>query len=1481
MNFVVHFAVSGSSASSRHRSIQTTDKHTHIPFVANQPAHKTCWPLKAKPLNQTPALCDNCKLDGHSDSGTFILALLLLSICQATLATGLIADDSEQVAFNHGPAIVLQQNVVQSSNAARLLAVAERQLQIGNQDIAFDALMALFASNDADFPIVNQNAGNASVYDMGISLLRSASTRTRSAWSNQVEAIARVDLKRTDQTSAELQLAARKYPFTESGLHAQLLLIRNMITRQQNFTAAASVRSLEQQYAGISVNFPARPLITMAAQLVQQRSLGQTSPETIAAELPINSTPALAISSWQPTWKWTENIWQTSQITGTFGGLLQPNARSALASNSWQPALSNNQLIVRTPIRIVCLDLLTGIEQWSINTDTITQNTYEKLLESKSQPSQSGQLTDVLRSNDLGSITRTEDFLFFVDDFRIFETENNARNVVKLRFNRNPELDRSPSLKGGRLVAVRLTNPPTVAWTTGSQSEFQYQATTGKSGRPTADRDEETKQTNASEPASRPKKRLPERSPNGSFEGHRFLGPPLLFEQTLFVLTADDENVWLNSVMKGTGRLSWRRPITYQNSVEDDPSQRFQTKAEDVGASVVGIHNNTILCLLNTGVVIGASLPDGRVKWLTSLKRKAASEIPLPRSARYLRETSSTPAFPPILSEGRLLWMAAGSDDLSCLNASTGAIQWQISRVSSSPGQADRSKDFLPAGIINDQLIMTGNRHVRAINLSDGKITWTTGLNSPCGKAVLLNNTCWVPTLDGSVIPVNATSGSIGIPIETNEAIAGSLYHSDNRIVATTPISVSAFPLFPNTSQASASATNNPEQKLATALNAIQQAVMVTQLEADASSAILEGLSSLPEIQQQLVVDQALTAAVNNDRLGALAKASASLSMTKAQSVRQNILLHQQQQATTPDKLVRLSNDWYVRTDLAALAVGQPVSKAFAVTDINKIIRQPASVQSMSVQRDGLSFQQLAKNFFSIRPAAAELALLMHASTNLNRAEKTEVQNELHALRNQWVSKEMGVPSRTTKQAGLTNLQIDSVNFESDQDFRLVMTTPMTELTGLSRQPITIATPSPWPGRRLFLQDRQLFSVNLNAGTVSKSLSLPASPDRLIQGATPLDPLTASLLPIVGQSHAGIVSLVNQGEPKQLWWKRWDRALYDNSPLRSGPITAAGIIFASNQRITCLHPLTGATQWSRDFSAGSTESVFSRQVGFAANSEHLIAFGPGYRSGTVFQMATGRLVNTLSYDVPAEITPIVSGSRILFPKQQRLNLVDLATGTDLLADLEIKIFPDSSAQLLSKQRAVVITDKREVAVLNLSTAQLESKVQLSLDILKERSSGIYAFEDHDRIMILFRQWNARSRELSATSVVGDQRLTSGTLLSIQPDTGEQWSIPIPSSVLMEIAGDPAPVLLMWSRKSHRNSIPQGFGQRNYSPTEKEDHLLLRILDRQTGKELFRSENLGWGNPLRCFHDSESQTITIETDASVIRLRYTGQTSDPE
>ncbi|HIF01009.1 MAG TPA: hypothetical protein EYQ63_29365, partial [Fuerstia sp.] len=110
------------------------------------------------------------------------------------------------------------------------------------------------------------------------------------------------------------------------------------------------------------------------------------------------------------------------------------------------------------------------------------------------------------------------------------------------------------------------------------------------------------------------------------FQGRRFLGTPLVYDRMLFVLSSDDEIIWLTCLTQATGRTIWNRPLTYENVPIPTRRSRFLTaNDESNGVSLCGIQGDTLICAVNSGIVIGTRVIDGQLKWATSVRDAANS----------------------------------------------------------------------------------------------------------------------------------------------------------------------------------------------------------------------------------------------------------------------------------------------------------------------------------------------------------------------------------------------------------------------------------------------------------------------------------------------------------------------------------------------------------------------------------------------------------------------------------------------------------------------------------------------------------------------------------------------------------------------------------------------------------------------------------------------------------------------------------------
>lgn len=1403
-----------------------------------------------------------------------VILLVLLAVFMHSDSRFAAANDVEatrQATPNHGPIDLLKLEIFQSRDAADLLRIADRQFAIGNQVAAFQALQAVFETRDSDFINVDQQNGNASVYEQGITRLTESSFKTRMAWATSLEPLAKVELQAAQHDENLLQKVARRYPLTQSGLTAHLLWIRNQLSRQQVSVATASILHLQKRYSGLTVPFTAQRLIDGAKQQIDRVRGESASPEIVPGGL-VSTGHESQIKSWEPVWRWKENVWETPQIASAFAGLLQPTSRTDLVLNSWQPAVSGNKIFKRSPTRLVCFDAQSGEELWWVPTDTFPRGMPETFSKRDSSVSPPKTTLEALRMSDLGTLSVCPDFVFFVDHYRDFQIDTPTADDFSRVFNRaNPGLFQQES-NGDRLVAISRTDPPSIAWTVGSMDTFDYEV---KSISPKRSGVTQNRLKINSDRIDSDENETDVPKPVLNFQGHRFLGPPLIHEQNLYVLTADEEVIWLNCLAKGTGRLLYRQMIADIDAPSQYINQRSGSTSRAVGASVVGVHHGTLLCLLNRGLVIGASISDGRLRWATSLLTETQQQKH--PSARYVSGDVSRPAFLPVLDDGHLIWSATGSDDLSCLNCETGSIKWQIPRSSAAPGLSHQSSDLLPAGINNGQLLVTGERHIRSIAISDGTVNWTTGINEPNGKAVIAGQTCWIPTISGLLVPVDVSTGEKGLPVETSRHVAGSLFQSNNRIISATPISIEAYPLAPPVSDtATEKGAASSQSVTATLLYSHQTSEQLTTTLADHSAQ----MAALSPQQQSQIANRIFSTDTPLNVIASLFRHVSPQHLTEEQKLRRQILLGDSEPITQRQSIVKLNSNWWVRADLAAMTFKRPLAFDQANNRLDQIIRQPMSLQNKLLKQKDMTFLDLADGLKENRPEAAELALLQQASME-STERKHQLHQRLYNLRNTSIESLQQSSTESAQANKESKSPFDApLTFNVEQELHLTLVRPMNQFPQLTREPIILQTHSADPGQRLFLQNRKLFSVDLHRGSIATSIKLSGSVDQLIATVTPLSISTPSLLPLVEQTHVGVLSMVNPAKPKQLWHRRWDRASFDISPLRSGPVTASGIIFATNHRITCLHPLTGQLLWRRDFSMGETGRTFLPGDRFAANDGFLVALTSGYQSGTVFRMSDGQKLHTVKYELPKGVRPVLSGCHLLYPQDGTLKLIDLTSGVDLLRDSKVAIRPSSTTRMIDRHRAVILTADREIAVLNLRTAELESATEVPENLLPGNAAGFQAFEANGRLYVLLRRWDGRNRQLAATSAVGDRRLTSGTLISIDMKDGDYWSAENPTCVLMEIAGDPSPFLLTWSRQSPLPNRQFRFNDQ-FDPTiDQTDALLLRILDRTTGLELLRTDDLSWGNPLRCFHDSESRTITIETDASEIKLRYTaGQSQE--
>ncbi|MEZ6123094.1 MAG: PQQ-binding-like beta-propeller repeat protein [Planctomycetaceae bacterium] len=656
-------------------------------------------------------------------------ALILL----ISLTSSVTFADNGQPVTVHGPLEFLRQTLVQSSEDARLIASAERRLSTGDQTSAFESLLAVFAHNHDAFTPLSTNRASSSAYGQALQLLRSAKFTVREEWTAAVEPLAAEALNHSADDSQAMTSIARRFPYTPSGLKAAAVNIAMAISRGQLQLASAMTSDLELQYAETHVSFDAAGTLKAIRERLKSVSRRQIEiPSRFAGQQPLAAPVSLNLPWPRPTWSWQESIWSTPELVNAFAGLSRPDHRSALSVNSWQPVLTEDQVILRTPARIVALDRQTGRELWSIETDTrgdVTKSVFEHR---DFGFENAVSVEEILRQEEFGTVAVADSLLLFIDGFD--PTERRFPSNIRIPGRRpNPadEFDTSDVAQGTRLVAVQLLPEPRILWKIGEGPPFNYrlhhgphspgvqtEGTDSISGNHVQHRDQHGDRDAADQGA--------EEGGVRPFEGHCFLGVPLIHDQQVYILSADHELVRLNCLTAASGRLLWTTPLVYLNDAATQQRTRFLVSVEKVPhSSLCGIDGDTVICALSDGAVIGVSISDGELKWATNLRPEPPNETLL-GAAIFENQMRSHHriGFRPLLQSSRMIWAAPVSTDIACLNTRTGELQWQVSRTAQGPGAIEGSNDHYAVGIQNDRVILVGDRHVRALSLQDGHQLW-------------------------------------------------------------------------------------------------------------------------------------------------------------------------------------------------------------------------------------------------------------------------------------------------------------------------------------------------------------------------------------------------------------------------------------------------------------------------------------------------------------------------------------------------------------------------------------------------------------------------------------------------------------------------------------------------------------------------------------------------------------------------------------
>lgn len=254
--------------------------------------------------------------------------------------------------------------------------------------------------------------------------------------------------------------------------------------------------------------------------------------------------------------------------------------------------------------------------------------------------------------------------------------------------------------------------------------------------------------------------------------GVQFLGAPVVVDEHLFVMgelfsfdefAAEKNNqLCLIAIDSSNGEPLWSQGL----ALFDEPffRSRQRSRRNPVGSPTVS--DGMLICPTDVGLFVGVDLVTGRQRWVQGYR----SGEPGVRREIFLESTGwdGTPTWP-VIHRDRVLLLSRFSEELHCVETTTGKLLWRVPR-----GNA-----VYIGAVTDDRIVLVGERDVRAIPMpADGTISsgvtpapqqaggvisieplWTHQVGPVTGRGVRVGDDLLVPLKSGRVACLDLATG--------------------------------------------------------------------------------------------------------------------------------------------------------------------------------------------------------------------------------------------------------------------------------------------------------------------------------------------------------------------------------------------------------------------------------------------------------------------------------------------------------------------------------------------------------------------------------------------------------------------------------------------------------------------------------------------------------------------------------------------------
>lgn len=279
---------------------------------------------------------------------------------------------------------------------------------------------------------------------------------------------------------------------------------------------------------------------------------------------------------------------------------------------------------------------------------------------------------------------------------------------------------------------------------------------------------------------------------NGNAEpklaGAYFLGPPLAFQDQLYTLLEINGETRLAVLDPETGKLIWQQQLlqTQGNNSSQDSSRRAMALSPTISDGIV-------VCPTGYGAIVAVDIQSRNLRWAKTYSSNRVNSFNALRSG-FQPEDSYDPLeerwaeATVIAHQGVAVATPPDSHVLLCLDILTGESRWK--------GEGERRQNGRYVLGVNDTcVVMAGNAEVYAYQLDGKKMAWhlpfPKGITT-AGKGLWLGDSVLVPLSNQQLMKIDSTTGKVIDSVRVNTPL-GNLFAYKEQLLSATPTAVSVF----------------------------------------------------------------------------------------------------------------------------------------------------------------------------------------------------------------------------------------------------------------------------------------------------------------------------------------------------------------------------------------------------------------------------------------------------------------------------------------------------------------------------------------------------------------------------------------------------------------------------------------------------------------------------------------------------------------